>query len=189
MEQQEPSRVEADWLPPIAALAHFEPPAGVLQMAAARQTHRQEQRARYGFRIDTLGLLIAPDAGSEVMLLPRVAPLPGAPAWFAGLVNVRGNLVPLYDLRALLDLGPRGPGREPLALVLGGGENAVGVVIEGYPVPLTSLRPLSRADVPALPPALGGLAPGAYMQDDMVWLEFDHDAFFEAVCRPEDGTI
>lgn len=181
MERGESFRVEADWLPPIAALGHFEPPPGTyLALAAPRQAFKKEQRARYGFRIDTLGLLIDPNAGSEVMLVPRIAPIPGAPPGFLGLANLRGNLVPLYDLRILLELGPRPIGIEPLALVIGEGDDAVGVITEGYPVPLTALRPLPRSDMPAVPSALDHLAPAGYVQDDAAWLEFDHGAFFEA---------
>lgn len=178
MEQGGAFRIEADWLPPVAALALFEPPAGI-QLAVPRQAQKQEQRARYGFRIDALGLLIDLNAGSEVMLLPRIAPLPRAPAGFLGLANLRGNLVPLYDLRVLLDLRPRPPGTEPLALVFGQGDDAVGVIIEGYPTALDALRPVPRADIPALPAALEKLAPAGYMQDELIWLEFDHIAFFE----------
>ncbi len=180
MEPGQPFRIEADWLPPVAALAHFEPPPGT-QLAVPRETFRKEQRARYGFRVDTLGLLIDPNAGSEVMLVPRLAPLPGAQPGFLGLANLRGNLVPLYDLRILLELGPRPAGLEALALVFGEGDDAVGVIVDGYPAPLTALRPLSRADMPQLPPALDQLAPAGYVQDDVVWLEFDHSAFFDTL--------
>lgn len=182
MEQVERMRIEADWLPPVAGLAHFELPAGT-QLVAPKQTESAEQHVRYGFRVDILGLLIDPDAGSEVMPLPRVATLPGAPAGFLGLANIRGNLVPIYDLRVLMELGPRPSGAEALALVFGEGDDAVGVVIEGYPIPLLKLHPLARTDIPAIPAALEKLAPAAYVQNDMVWLEFDHIAFFDAVLQ------
>jgi twitching motility protein PilI len=187
MEQGQPFRLEADWLPPVAALAHFEPPPGT-HLAAPRQAVKREQRARYGFRFDTLGLLIDPTAGSEVMPMPRIAPLPGALSGFVGLANLRGGLVPLYDLRILLDLGPRPAGTEPLALVFGEGDDAVGVLMEEYPTPLTALHPLARADMPAIPAALEHLAPTGYVQDGMVWLEFDHGTFFEALLHRATGA-
>lgn len=182
MEQGEVLRIEADWLPPVAGLAHFEPPPGAY-LAVPRQFEQKEQRARYGFRIDMIGLLIDPAAGSEIMPMPRIAPLPGAPAGLLGLANVRGNLVPLYELRILMELGPRPAGVEPLALVFGEGDNAVGVLVEGYPVALSRLHPLSRADIPVIPPALQKLAPAGWVQDDVIWLEFDHDVFFDTVLQ------
>lgn len=182
MEQGERMRIEADWLSPVAGLAHFEPPAGA-HLATPRQIEDREQYARYGFRIDVLGLLIDDDAGSEVMPLPKIASLPGAPAGFLGLANLRGNLVPIYELRVLMDLGSRPAGVEPLAMVFGEGENAVGILVDDYPAPLTDLRPLARTDIPAIPSALEALAPDAYVHDDVVWLEFDHNAFFDAVLQ------
>ncbi len=127
-----------------------------------------------------MGLLIDPNAGSEVLAMPQVAPLPGAPPGFSGLANLRGNLVPIYDLRTLLGVAPATGGGEPLVLVFGQGEEAIGVLIEGYPAALTDLRPLT--DFPEMPGALAKHVPAGYMQNDAVWLEFDHRAFFEEIC-------
>ncbi len=37
----------------------------------------------------------------------EISPLPGAPAVIEGVVNVRGTVVPVFDLRARLGLPPR----------------------------------------------------------------------------------
>jgi len=81
MEQHKAHNMEADWLPPVAALAYFEPPPGA-HLVAAQHARAEEKRARYGFRVGGLGLLIDPDAGSEVLPMPAVAALPGAPRFF-----------------------------------------------------------------------------------------------------------
>jgi len=179
MEQREAHALEADWLPPVAALAHFEPPPGAY-LAAAPAAHKAEKRARYGFRVGALGLLIDPDAGSEVLTMPQIAPLPGTPSGFLGLTNLRGNLVPVYDLRMLLGIAPRAAGTEALVLVFGAGEQSLGVLIDGYPVVLPGLRPL--ADFPQLPEALQKHVPTGYVQDGAVWLEFDYGTFFDEIC-------
>jgi twitching motility protein PilI len=178
MEQYELHRMEADWLPPAAALAYFEPPPGA-HLVAAQHARIEEKRVRYGFRTGGLGLLIDPDAGSEVLPVPAMAILPCAPAGFAGLINLRGNLAPLYDLRIMLGLKAQ-PGSQPMALVLGQGDDAVGMIIEGHPVALTKLNALN--DFPALPDTLAKYVPTGYTQDGAVWLEFDHHAFFGEVC-------
>ncbi len=167
-----------EWLPPSAALARFEPPTGV-QLAAAGPV-RKETRARYGFRVGELGLLIDPDTGSEVLSVPAVTPLPDAPPGFSGLINLRGNLVPLYELRVLLGLG-RPAQADSKVLVFGQGEQAVGVVIDGYPSALSALRPL--AHLPPLPDALQPHVLAGHMQDGTVWLEFNHASFFDEACR------
>lgn len=45
----------------------------------------------------------------EVWSLDDVTPLPGVPAFWAGLVNLRGHLYPLLDLRSFLGLPARAP--------------------------------------------------------------------------------
>jgi purine-binding chemotaxis protein CheW len=42
----------------------------------------------------------------EVDRVPRVTRVPGAPASLRGIVNLRGEIVPLLDLRAMLELPP-----------------------------------------------------------------------------------
>jgi twitching motility protein PilI len=168
-----------NWLPPTAALALFEPPEGMHRIVLGKAP--PEIRVRYGFRVANLGLLIDPDVGSEVLTMPQVAFLPGAPQGFLGLINLRGNLVPLYELRVLLNLGARRPGVEPLVLVFGQGEQAAGIIVEGYPQAFKSLRLLP--DLPPLPDALQDHVSAGYDQDGTVWLEFNHRSFFDEACR------
>ncbi len=167
----------ADWLPPGAALACFEPPEHMPAPAPVRR----DERVRYGFKIGALGLLIPLETGSEVLELPAVASIPGTPPGFLGLINLRGNLVPLYELRALLHIAPPQVARARLALVFDQGEHAVGVVIDEFPVALPALQPLNS--LPQLPDALQDHVRGGYVQDQMVWLDFDHAAFFGETSR------
>jgi purine-binding chemotaxis protein CheW len=47
------------------------------------------------------------DHVNEVLRMVAITPLPDAPAWVAGAINVRGDVVPVIDLRARLGLRPR----------------------------------------------------------------------------------
>lgn len=177
---RQPDRVESTdaRLTPGAALAAFEPPEG-MHLAVASQT-RPEERVRYGFRIGTLGLLIPRETGSEVLTMPQVTELPRAPAGFLGLINLRGNLVPIYALHTLLRL-ETGTNSAMLALVFGQGDKAVGLAIDGYPVALTALLQLPGA--PPVPEGLQEHVHEAYTLNGNVWLEFDHGAFFDEISR------
>jgi purine-binding chemotaxis protein CheW len=53
---------------------------------------------------DTYALPV--DAAREVVSDPRPVPLPGAPGCVRGLINVRGEIVPLLDLGILLGASP-----------------------------------------------------------------------------------
>ncbi|MFO1372410.1 MAG: chemotaxis protein CheW [Candidatus Competibacteraceae bacterium] len=171
----EAKQSRGQWLSPSAALQRFQPPA-VLSMGS-RVTATQAQQTRYGFRVGNLGLLIGPTTMSEVMEPLPVYPIPLTPPWLLGLVNLRGNLVPLFELKQLLELTgePRG---KPMLLVLDRGEYAVGMLIDGLPQIPALDRPLSR--LPPLPTVLQPHAVRAYIHAGTVWVEFDHQGFFQA---------
>jgi purine-binding chemotaxis protein CheW len=54
----------------------------------------------------------------EVRPLTDLTPVPGTPPWWAGIVNVRGTLYPVLDLRQYLDVPQDQAGDEPKKVVL-----------------------------------------------------------------------
>jgi twitching motility protein PilI len=163
-----------EWLSPSSALERFEPPAGMVLAA----TTAKEKRARYGFRVSSLSFLIKSGCASEVLHRPAIWSLPGSSPWLLGLVNLRSNLVPVFDLRQLFGLPPD-PAAEQRVLVFDQGDKAVGMLIDGFPKPLFDLK--SFPGLPQLPEELQAHVRGGYIRDDSVWLEFDHESFFEAL--------
>ena len=118
------------WLLPSIALGRFTPPEDLL---GAGPEERAE-RSRYGFRIGSLSLLIGHDTGSEVIRMQAVSTLPGSAPWLLGLVNLRGNLVPLFDLRLMLGMSTQDEMQARMVLVLDSGENALGMIIDGFQI-------------------------------------------------------
>lgn len=174
-----PSGVDLEnWLPPGEALARFEPPAGMVVVAT-----EEERLARYGFRVSTLGFLIKPGCTSEVLDKPDIWSLPGSSSWLLGLVNLRSNLVPVFDLRELFDLPPRDAAARQLVLVIDQGDKAVGMLIDDYPKPLFDMNIFSG--LPQLPEELQAYIRCGYTKDDSIWLEFDHESYFENLVQAE----
>jgi twitching motility protein PilI len=163
---------------PGAALERFEPPTELMLAAAV-----EEKRARYGFKVSTLGFLIRAGCSSEVLAKPDIWDMPGSPSYLLGLVNLRSNLVPVFDLRQLFGLPPRDTAVAPLVLVFDQGDKAAGLLIDDFPKPLFGMSILP--DLPQLPEELQAHVRGGYMQGDGVWMEFDHESFFENLVRSE----
>ena len=69
------------------------------------------------------------DGVDAVERLPRVVPLPGSPPEVRGLAGLRGRLVPVYDLAALLG-GLRSG--QPAWLILSGTEDPLGLAADGF---------------------------------------------------------
>ncbi len=163
------------WLDPSAALNRFQPPRDVATGIAPVE----RQRARYGFRIGGIGLLVGQDTVSEVVEQTPIYPLPNTPSWFLGLVNLRGNLAPIFDVKRFLELDDGAAAEKRWLLILDRGDRATGIFIDGLPQTAAVHNALAR--LPPLPAALRPHVAQAYVQDDIVWLEFDHQGFFRAL--------
>ncbi len=55
-----------------------------------------------GFRIGDRHFVSSIAEVNEILTLPTLTSVPGAKAWLLGIANVRGNLVPVVDLRDLV---------------------------------------------------------------------------------------
>jgi len=167
---------EPEWMLPSAALGRFEMPADKVIVSAV-----EREILRYGFRIGTYGMLIKPESGSEVLQMATIATLPGAPYWLQGLINLRGNLIPIFDLKHLLCMEHSSTQEKLLVLVFDQGEKAVGVLIDGFPKPISELKKLPA--IPPQPAVLKQHVSAAYVKEDQIWLDFDHATFFDELVR------
>jgi len=56
-----------------------------------------------GFRIGHNRLAAGFDEVVEILSMPQVTPVPGAQPWMLGVANIRGNLLPIVDLKQFLE--------------------------------------------------------------------------------------
>src|SRR6476659_4785076 len=56
-----------------------------------------------GYRIGQRRLASGFDEVVEILPMPAVTPVPGAQAWMLGVANIRGNLLPIVDLKQFLE--------------------------------------------------------------------------------------
>jgi len=163
------------WLAPSAALQRFRLSASAVPGVRPSATG---QRTRFGFRVGQICLLISMDARSEVVTPASVSLIPNVPAWFHGLMNLRGHLLPVFDLHQLLDTGERQRDNHTV-LILDQGSDAVGIPIDSLPQPVGINRALRHR--PPLPEVLEAHVSTAYASGRTIWLEFDHRSFCMAV--------
>ncbi len=177
------SAVAADWFGPVEALTRFAPTQHV---ALDNEDAHEHADIRYGIRFGTIGLLIGLQVPSEFILPLPVSRVPNTPDWFAGLMNLRGALVPVFDLALLLGVGKKpGPsalvGNRSLFLVLDRGEYAAALKINGFPQALSRLQPID--EVPPVPAPLDACVHAALVEDGSAWLELDHVRLFEEISK------
>ena len=135
---------------------------------------------RYGFRIGGCRLVHDLNLPVELIELSQCYDLPNSGTWFSGLVNHRGNLVPVFDLKSLLgETGPTG-GRHML-LDIGRGERAAALLIDGTPDQI-SIDAGSRIDGPRdVPEVLRDHLRAAYQYAGETWYEANYEGVFESL--------
>ena len=135
---------------------------------------------RRGCRVGNVCLLISPEIFGELIPRTGICALPNVENWCLGLVNVRGTLVPVFDMHALLDAGDGGKG---WVLVLGQGQDAVGISIDDLPEQLL-LKPDERqTGISEAPAALSAHVTGAFEHEGAYWFDFDYQTLFEGLAK------
>jgi twitching motility protein PilI len=165
---------------PEEALNRFQKPDAAL--LGLDLSHNDYQLPRYGFIVNGIGFMISSEILSEVVKTYTVYPIPNTRAWMKGLVNLRGNLVPVYDLSMLLGLTDV-PVQQGSLLVLDKGQDSVGILIDGLPLPCDISSWSKTMQVPELPAGLSDFVTDAYIADDLIWLGFKHKEFFKSVMK------
>ncbi len=56
-----------------------------------------------GYRVGRRWLASGFDEVVEILPMPQLTPVPGAQGWMLGVANIRGNLLPVVDLRMFLE--------------------------------------------------------------------------------------
>jgi twitching motility protein PilI len=168
---------QADWLSPTEALTHFLP----LEIEVDSLLQPAHAETVFGFHVGSLGLLVAANTHCEVIEQLQVNPLPNVEPWFSGLLNLRGNLVPVIDLRLLLGESSI-DNRKRQLFAIGQGDKSIAIWIDGLPeIKHTLTEPLKQ--LPPLPAIMQRCVYGGYLQDGQIWLNIHFDELFKALGR------
>ena len=165
--------------------------------------HKDDFIDRQGYRIGDLRILAKFDATSELLVMPTIYRLPGAPDGVRGLANLHGNVVPVFELARWFNV-MHDSKATPMLLVLGYSDEAIGVIIDGLPV-RKRFSPSDEVSVGLGHARMARFAIAAYCDDsgddgsddgsdgggdhssppqpNAIWMEFDHRRFFDTFAR------
>jgi chemotaxis signal transduction protein len=146
----------------------------------ARNMQQVETMRRLGFRVGNIGLLIGEHAISELTELKQTCAIPNTASWLLGLINLRGNLVPVFDLNMLLSF-ERKQQKKRMLLILGSGDHAGAILLDDLPIHLIFVPEDKLENLPPLPSALKPFTHLGYEKNGEVWFSFDHHGFFESL--------
>lgn len=78
----------------------------MVSSASLPDPHTAEHELKFAaFYVDELLLAIPIEQVEEIVRLGSLTPVPHAPAWVRGVMNLRGEVITVLDLRAILGLG------------------------------------------------------------------------------------
>lgn len=164
---------------PLALLREIEARARRNALGLPQQVEVRRTWSGIGFRIDTTHLVTSLGEVREILHYPTLTPVPGAKSWVRGIANVRGNLLPIMDLKGFL-AGVAGElGRDTRVLVIRHGGMAAGLVVDE----VLGLRHFFDEEATEAPPpcseALAAHLHGGYRQAQTHWGVFSMRALAE----------
>lgn len=163
--------IESTMIKPSEALNRFSP---LKQLPIAARTIEIETQLRYGFLIDNIGLIMDEALGSEIVNKISICGIPETPPWFSGVVNIRGNIVPIFDLKMIFNSNEKTNSQK--ILIIGKESKAAGIMIDELPHALPELD--ITKDLSSVPSILSECIHNVYMKDENIWLELNYYDFF-----------
>ncbi|SFP99502.1 chemotaxis protein CheW [Pseudomonas borbori] len=124
------------------------------QWACAEQAEAaQDQLEVLSFILSNERYAIGSEHVAQVLPLNQYTPLPGTPAYVLGIVNVRGRIVSVLDLRVLFELPIGGLAERSFLLVLHSAEMEFGLLIDR----VLGVAQISRETLQGAPANLSGV--------------------------------
>lgn len=137
---------------------------------------------RYGFKVNKLGLTYPAHIASEVVKAMHICAIPHAPKWIQGVINLRGHLVPVFDLDTLFHDQRT---THNLFLILGKGSSAIALRINDFPELLSSAQEVDKT-APVfsscqIPVAIREHINTYFYTNSQAWLELNFVTFFSSL--------
>ncbi|MGZ8945015.1 MAG: chemotaxis protein CheW [Methylococcaceae bacterium] len=139
------------------------------------------EQVSLGFRVGELGFSIPTRIYCEVVERPQVSPLPNLEPWFNGLLNLRGNVVPVIDLGLLFNETVSNHKKRQL-FAIDRGEKTIAIWIDGYPEMLNGFL-ASPDQLPVLPEEVQRCTNGAVLHNGQIWLNIEPGELFKNLGR------
>lgn len=154
-----------------------------LEVESSFAEEAQVDDVRYVIEISNISLILPQRILSELIEVPQYAILPLMPENVVGLCNLRGNLVPVFDLHTHLNLNVDDKVRDRYLISLGANKDTVGILLESLPYQVRESECIPTTQVPTLPSKLAPFASNAFKRNGRILLEYDHDSFFASLCE------
>ncbi len=148
---------------------------------SGRETHRTESRVIQvvGFRLDGNDYAIPITMIQEIILMKPVTRVPQAPAYIEGLINLRGVVIPVINLRQRFGMSRAEADEETRTIVLNLHDKTVGCIVDA----VTRVMRVSTDQIQPAPTSVLAIArnyiSGLANMDDRLLIILDVQRLFD----------
>src|SRR5271165_3915058 len=182
------SQSSSPWNDGRTAPEHVQPPSRCTMFSGSRQpltadrgTNRTENPViqLVGFRLDNEDYAIAITKIQEIILMKPITRIPQVPDFIEGLINLRGSVIPIVNLRKRFGLPARDVDDETRTIVVNVHDKTVGCIVDA----VTQVMRINRDQIQ--PPPLSVLAvaqqyiSGLARLEDRLLIILDIDRLFD----------
>ncbi|MEN8130232.1 MAG: chemotaxis protein CheW [Pseudomonadota bacterium] len=168
-------------LPPSEALnRYFLLPENAETKSGTKVYIDNDNIVSHGFFIGNIGLIVPTNIITELVQNTSICRLPQVPIWFLGMVNLRGSMFPVFDIKTLLGMEELSQNARTL-LAMQVNEDFVGVMIDEYPVRLRFNSEQQLSGDPPIPKQLRPFSKRCFKEQGRIWIDWDVEGFFSSI--------
>jgi len=136
---------------------------------------------RYGYTISNMNFLVPEDTVSEIIQDTNIFDLPNSPPWIEGLINLRGNIIPVMNLDKFLKSFNNNKATKILVLNNSDEKKSIAIIINELPVSLELNE--SKTTTSNYPSELQEFISNGFSQNKRDWIEFEPQKLFKTLAK------
>lgn len=141
----------------------------------------------FGIHIGQYGFLVSTKIYCEVLDKTSINPLPNVHPWVNGILNLRGNFVPVFDLHNVLGV-PVQDNQKRRLFTIDRGDRAVAIWIDNFPEIIDKSQLKALPTLPQLPHVVQRTTRSGFQNNGQIWLEIKFDDLFATLGRHQYAT-
>ncbi len=167
-----------DWIRLSPELEHFNPYEGLVDFR-----DKKIRNIRYGYKICNMNILFDQSIPGEIASKYTVYPIPNTPKWIRGLINHRGNLIPVFNLYYLWSIDK--PQEELPLMIFDRNEKSIGIYVDAYPLALEidDATTISSSIPDSIPHEMKEFINSSHKITNTHWYEVNLNGFMKYITR------
>jgi chemotaxis signal transduction protein len=141
----------------------------------------ERPETRYGYIISNMNFLVPKHTVSEIIQNANIFNLPNSPSWVEGLINLRGNIIPVMNLEKLLKNFNNKKNMNILVLTNTNDKYSIAMMIDDLPISLALNS--SKTTTAKYPSELQDFVKDGFSQNNSDWVELDPHNLFKSLAE------